>query len=256
MKGGGTELTQAGGAALAVPAARDEGAAILGLIDKGLERGFSVEALKELQSMYERASDRNAVRLLNEALAAFKCECPQIRKNREARNADQGGGKLLYTYADLTYIASVVDPILKRHGLTYRFTQGDAPQGMMKIVCTLSHIGGASIEASFTAPITRGTSIMSEPQKYGYNDTFAKRYALVNVLGLTNCDEDNDAAPGGGPAGAITEAQAADLGALLDEVGGDRAKFLAVYGVGKVEDLPASMYAAACRMLRAKGRGR
>ena len=85
---------------------------------------------------------------------------------------------------------------------------------------------------------------MSGAQKHGAALTYGKRQSLTSVLGLTTTDDDTDAAMAEvGGSDTITEAQAADLGALIEEVGADKARLLAWANVSSLEairerDLP------------------
>ena len=89
---------------------------------------------------------------------------------------------------------------------------------------------------------------MSASQNMGSAATVGRRQSLVSVLGLTDVDVDDDGADGE----TITESQAADLRALMEETKANEPRFLKLYGVEKLTDLPASMYAAAVGMLEEK----
>src|SRR5690606_5096862 len=146
-------------------------------------------------------------------------------------------------------------PILKRHGLSYSWDVVQGEQALI-VTCILRHVGGHEERASFPVPIDTSAR-MSAAQANGAALTYGRRQSLIAVLGLTTADDDVDGADVGAPSATITPQQAADLDALIDEVGVDRRKVLQWAGVGRLEELPAEKYGVVVRMLeRKRGGGR
>ena len=117
-----------------------------------------------------------------------------IKKTSEAEILDREGGlKYRYKYAELDEIARTVVPILHKFGLSYSWDSSLA-EGIMTVVCTLRHVNTYETTATFGCP-TESKAGMSEQQKSAGALTFARRQSLIQVLGLTTCDPDND---GGG----------------------------------------------------------
>lgn len=243
-EGQGTSIAtrEAGG----VPAPQEE---MSGLVRLAIEQNVSVDVLERLVALQERVSDRNARQAMSEAVASFQAECPSIKKGRTARIATKAGGSYSYTFASLDEIARAIRPLLHRHGLSYTWdstTDGKT----LSCTCILRHVEGGEDRATFTCP-TDTKAEMSGAQATAAALTYARRQALVQVLGLTVTDDDNDGAP---PVSAekITESQAADLAALANEVGADLPKFLKYMKVGALSEIPASEYARAVRALEKK----
>ena len=221
------------------------------LMELALEKG-AVDSLERLVALAERTDAKRAERELILAIAAFKAECPPIRRTKENKGVSREGTSQGSMYAPLDEIARTIDPILQKHGLSYTWDSEEIESGR-RITCTLSHIGGASKESKFTTVIPAGTRANNEAQRVGIAHAYGWRYTLVGVLGLTSCDKDTDGQGlKGDDSDAITADQAIVLSDLLTETKSDRVKFLAIYGVQSVEDLPASCYAPAKRMLEAK----
>ena len=65
-------------------------------------------------------------------------------------------------------------------------------EGFIKAFAKVTHIFGHSEVSSFEVPIDKG-GFMTSPQQFASALTFAKRYALCNVLGLSTSEEDTDA---------------------------------------------------------------
>ena len=113
------------------------------------------------------------------ALATFQQEVPVIHK------ATQGYG---YSYSDLPKIFSVINPLLKKHGLG--FTQLINDNGVNTI---LFHVeSGESIQS--TTPIPQNVQLkgMNDFQVLGSAITYIRRYALSSILGIVT-DKDTDA---------------------------------------------------------------
>ena len=88
------------------------------------------------------------------------------------------------TYASLDQILSAIKNPLKEAGLT--FTQ--IPMGENELQTTLFHVeSGESITGQFKL-----MPVKNDPQGQGSAITYARRYALVAMLGL-NTEEDDDA---------------------------------------------------------------
>ena len=116
---------------------------------------------------------------LFKALANFQQEVPVIHKGT------QGYG---YSFADLTAIFKVINPLLKKHGLGFTQLVGD---GAIKTI--VFHVeSGEQIETTTTIP--QGVSLkgMNDFQVLGSAITYIRRYALSSALGLVT-DSDPDA---------------------------------------------------------------
>lgn len=221
--------------------------AIQQMLTLAIEKGVPVETLEKLMALHERVSDRQAASEFAAAFASFQHACPLIYKASTANVATKAGSKFSYTYAPLDEIARTVGPLLHEHGLSYTW-DSDVKERMLCATCTLRHVNGHSVTASFTAP-TETSAGMSEQQKFAAALTFARRQSLVQVLGLTTTDEDTDARP----TEMITDEQAASLEALITEVGADRAKFLKYLDIDDLlGGLRAADYAGAVRALEQK----
>jgi len=120
---------------------------------------------------------------LFKALAAFQQECPVIKKETE------GYG---YNYADLPSIIEIINPLLKKNGLS--FTQPlEFTDGVRVIRTILIHLEtGQTLESTVDVPVV-SLGKMNDYQALGSGITYMRRYSLSSVLGIVG-DEDNDAA--------------------------------------------------------------
>lgn len=116
---------------------------------------------------------------LFKALANFQQEVPVIHR------ATQGYG---YTYSDLPKIFSVINPLLKKHGLG--FTQLINDNSVNTI---LYHVeSGEQIQSSTTIPQNVQLKGMNDFQVLGSAITYIRRYSLSSILGIVT-DKDTDA---------------------------------------------------------------
>lgn len=229
---------------------------VTALLRHAVDAGASVEALERLVALKERVDAEQARRAYFEALARAQEEMPEVPKSRTAQIATRSGASYSYRYAALEDITRTIRPVLRRHGLSYAWdvSQGE---GALVVTCVLRHVDGHEERASFPVPVDTSAR-MSDAQKNGAALTYGRRQSLIAVLGLTTADDDLDGVQHErqrGAAQTITESQAADLDALIEEVGADRAKFLAWAGVERLEEMSAERYRKAVQMLERRRQG-
>ncbi len=233
-----------------VPAESGE---ISGLMKLALEGNHPVEVLERLVALQERVTDRNARMAFIQALHAFQREVGPVPKTK-AIEVDQSGTKVVRSrYSPLNVIADHIREPLARNGFSYWWDSSIAGD-IVDIRCTLQHEDGHSQTSSFSFPVKDAAAPkMSGVQIAGSARTYGERYSLIEVCGLTTADPDTD---GAGEVEYITEGEAADLDALIQEVGADKKKFLKVYGVAHLEALPKNLLHPAIRTLEERrGRG-
>jgi len=112
-------------------------------------------------------------------LAAFQQEVPVIHKGT------QGYG---YSYANLSTIFEVINPLLKKHGLG--FTQLVGTNEIKTIIFDIA--SGECLETTTNIPDNVDLKGMNKFQVLGSAITYIRRYALSSALGLIT-DKDTDA---------------------------------------------------------------
>jgi len=217
-----------------------------GMLDRAVAGGASIETLERLMALYERwmASERR--RAFDAAIAAAKAEIPVIRKNRHVGfESKRTGSSTDYDFEDFAEIARTVDPILAKHGLSYRFRtamQGD----LLTVTCILSHVAGHSGENQLPAP--RDMSGNKNPiQALGSTQTYLQRYTLKAALGLAAAKDDD-----AGSASALSSISPEDVQLLREKMAAcemSEQRFCAAMKVASIEDLPASRFDEADRRL-------
>ena len=241
-------LVEDGRTSVLAPQVASGPAAVLALMAQAVERGMPVETMQSLQEMFHKEQDREAGREFADAMARFQETCPAIPKTAStSKVGEQSGAKFSFTYAPLDTIAATVGPHLHKHGLTYSWDTEAGDKGLT-CTCTLRHRNGHSVSARFACPTDSSLSVGSQ-QKFGAALTYARRYSLIQVLGLTTTGSDEEQAASSERIGPNQEAL---LDALIQEVGADRPRLLKWLGVKALSELPESDYERAVNALEDK----
>lgn len=212
------------------------------MLNKAVAQGADINVLEKLMGLQERWEANQARKAFNEAMSAAKTEIPAIVRNRSGNNSKK--------YADFAAIAAVVDPILAKHGLSYRFRS--VQDERINVTCVLSHKAGHSEETTLAGPAdTSGNK--NAVQAIGSTLMYLQRYSLVQALGLATSDDDDGRAGG---TNVITPEQAGDIHALIQETASDKVKFLDWLGVEAVEQIPATKLQVAVKALNDKRRAK
>ena len=208
------------------------------LLNQAVANG-NIELAEKLMGLQERWEKNQARKEFDAAIAAAKLELKPVIRNQKGHNSKK--------YADFAAIATAVDPIIGKHGLSYRFRsdQGDK----ISVTCILTHKDGHSEQTTLTGPADT-TGNKNAIQAIGSTLTYLQRYSLVQMLGLAAAEDDDGRGANAGE--AITEAQALELIDLCEAVGADRVKFLKYLKVETLADLPAKRFTDALQSLEAK----
>lgn len=222
------------------------------LVKAAIEKG-GVEAIERVVALYERTQERQAAREYHDALARFQSNMKPLVRTKVVNFATRSGQNTHYAYTPLEEIAGKISKPLMDEGLSYTW-DSSVEQDRITVVCKGHHIGGHTETAQFTCPIESNAG-MSAQQKVAAALTFGRRQSLVQLFGLTTCDQDTDCAePDDGE--MITTNQALDLEVLIKDTKSDKAKFLNFLRIDKLENLPASRFEEAVRALEQKARGK
>lgn len=208
------------------------------MLNQAVERGANIDVLEKLMALQERWESNQARKAFDEAVADAKAEIPPIIKNRDGHNT---------RYADFAAIARTVDPIISKHGLSYRFRTSQDDR--IHVTCVLSHRAGHSEETTLGGPAdTSGNK--NAIQAIGSTLTYLQRYSLLQALGIAVASDDDGAASGGSE--KITQEQVERLQTAIVEAGADIQRFLKYFKIEDISDLPASKLKGAYQMLEAK----
>lgn len=151
--------------------------------DKGKD---GVEVLERLMAIRLQLNQESSKQAYDEAFAAFQAECPPIQKKK-------AGYKGSYNYAPLEDIIPIVQPLLRKHGFSFSVdTPIENDDKGVTAIFELRHKAGHSEQKRFRVPLDTRATLMNAPQQFGAACSYAKRYVLVNALGILTADEDLD----------------------------------------------------------------
>lgn len=154
-------------------------------------------------------------------------------------------------FASLAAVRNAIMPVFAKHGLSVLQDLKNESGG---IACTtlILHASGQKLTLG---PLFM-PAMKPDAQGLGSAATYARRYALLSTAGVAGePDDDGNAAsatPSNGVAEYITDKQAADLKALIEEVGETEDRFIKWAKIQTLGKLPASAYQGAVKKLEAK----
>ncbi len=218
------------------------------LLTRAVDAGATVEVLAglmDLQERYERAQERReasqSLKDFDAAISAAKAEIPVIVKNAQGHN---------YKYADFAAIASVVDPILSKHGLQYRFRTQQVDKDIFVTCVLFGHGHKEETTLSGTADTTGQKNAI---QSLGSTLTYLQRYTLVQMLGLATAKDDDGRLSGKTiNTDAATDEQVMEIYKLLGKAEKDRVALCKHLGIDALENMTVATYEQAKAAIAAR----
>lgn len=222
------------------------------MIDRALASNAAPDTLERLLALQERWEANEARKAFDAAMAEAKAEIPTIIKNREVDFTSQKG-RTHYRHEDLAEIARTVDPILGRHGLSYRFRTTSEPNQPVIVTCIVSHRLGHSEQNTLMAG-RDDSGNKNSIQQVGSTITYLQRYTLKAALGLAASQDDDGASVGKSQdeIETISEDQAKVIRDLIEETNTDIVKFCTYLKVEAVPDITVAQFKRAVDMLEKK----
>lgn len=171
------------------------------LITKALETGAGIDTMERLVALAKDVREVQAKEAWYEAMAEFQRQCPMIKKTKEASIATRGGGGYKYRYAPLDEITSTIQPVMGPLGLSISWRTPRITTSEVAVTCRVSHTLGHHEESGETVmPIIQADATnptgANAMQRVGIATSYAKRYALLGIIGMAPEDDDDAAGPG------------------------------------------------------------
>lgn len=240
---------------LAIPNVPEAPTGMVAMMERlALNPDLPVEKLEKLLEMQLRVREIEAKQAYAAALARLQPKLPIIRERGGIKN---NSGAVQSKYALWEDVVGVVTPIISEEGFSLSFRTSSTDK-TVTVTGVLTHEMGHEEQTSLTLPMDTSGS-KNAVQSVGSSTSYGKRYTASALLNLRTGEKDDDGKSGGGAA-RITESQAADLEALMDELQVDKAAFLKyaaedkMIGANAIEDIPQSAYQLCVDKVRAKGR--
>lgn len=219
-------------------------------LNGAIARGADPDALEKMLDMQIRILDRQNEQAYNRAMRLAQQKMPAVVANADN---DQTRSK----YPKLERITQVCAPIYFKQGFNCSFDTGDdGPEGHIRVLCYVSHTAGHTRKYHVDIPIdTMGPK--GQPVKTATHGTIsAVTYGqsrlmrmIWNVRVIDDPEDDDGNAAGAKPVATITENQAADFRAMLEEVKVSEAEYLKRKKLSSLENMPAVMHSLAVHEL-------
>ena len=211
----------------------------------------NLEMVERLMDLQDRHEGKKAHKAFDAAMAAARAEMPVITKNRQVGYDNKGGGQTSYRHEDLGEIARAVDPVLAKHGLSYRWRTETPVNGPVIVTCIISHADGHSEENTLSAG-RDDSGKKNSIQSIGSTITYLQRYTLKAALGLAASADDDAKSSEDVSDDLISDEQVLQLRDLIEAVGADEKRFLQFGGLDRLEDMKAAHFKDAVAKLNAK----
>lgn len=224
------------------------------MIDRALASNATPDTLERLLALQERWEANEARKAFDNAMAAAKAEIPVIVKNRKVAYENRDGkSETSYRHEDLGEIARTVDPILAKHGLSYRYQTVSETNQPVSVTCIVAHRDGHSERNTLTAG-KDDSGKKNSIQAIGSTITYLQRYTLKAALGLAAAADDDGAKADQTveQIRTISPEQVKTILALLQETDSDIERFCHTGKIGAVPELLATDFDDAVRLLNQK----
>jgi len=164
------------------------------LIQTAVESGAGIETLERLVALARDVRAQQASEAWHHAMAEFQRTCQPIVKTRTAQIASKRtGSRYSYSYAPLGEIMQKILPVMGPLGLSVSFRVRHEAQQVIAVARVSHEMGHHEESGEVAMPVTQDDGTGANPaQRVGIASTYAKRYALLAIIGLT-AEDDTDA---------------------------------------------------------------
>ncbi len=220
-------------------------------VEMALQSG-DMEKLEKMLDLKERFDKEEARKSFTSAMAKFKSEGVEIKKDRVVTFENNDKSVTSYTHASLGNVVNMAVPALALHGLSHRWVVDQEINAPIKVTCVITHEGGHSESVTMQgAADTSGKK--NSIQQVASTVHYLQRYTFLSATGLAVEEMDNDGQTADVPlVELITESQIADLSSLIDECNITEAEFIKVAKHESLNQIPADRFNAAVGMLERK----
>ena len=207
---------------------------------------FDVEKLAKMMDLQERYEDRRAEIEFNKAFNRVQAKLPTV-----VENCDNSQTKS--KYANIKALSTAIKPVYTAEGFSTSFSEGKSElEGQIRINGVLRHTGGHKEPYSVELPRDdagmKGTVNKTPTHAASSTLTYGRRILTLMIFDVAPGDDTD----GNMPSIPITEEQAANIEALLDETGADKVRFLKYAGADSIEEIDEKYYSTCVKMLEKK----
>jgi hypothetical protein len=229
-----------------VAAPQSETAAFVSMIERAArDPSVNMDKLERLLAMKERGEARASEQAFAAAMSSAQAEMRPVA-------ADANNPQTHSKYASYMALDKAMRPIYARHGFALSFNTEAAGEGVLLVVCDVSHSGGHNRRYSVPMPAdgkgAKGGDVMTKTHAVGAAMTYGQRYLLKMIFNIA-VGEDND--QGADHYDRISQEQADNIREALEANGKNTASFLKWAKIPRVEDLRVDYYESAINAIKA-----
>lgn len=221
-------------------------------VEMALQSG-DMGQLEKMLALKERYDKEEARKAFTAALAGFKSEGVEIKKDRLVSFENNDKSMTTYTHASLGNIVKTAVPLMAKHGLSHRWDIEQLDGGAVSCKCILTHEGGHSEETKPIKASPDESGKKNNIQKIASTMTYLERYTFLEVTGLAVEEQDDDGVASGSPVVApevetISDDQIKTLDARITDNNLDEKLFTGwlakkcPYTTGKIDKLAVDNY--------------
>ncbi|OBY90479.1 hypothetical protein A6723_019405 [Pseudomonas sp. AU11447] len=235
-----------------------ESATILQVIQRAAaDPQCDIEKMERLLAMKERMDARAAEVEFNDALS-------RVQANMGRVAADATNNQTRSAYATYGKLDKALRPVYTAEGFSLSFGTEEAPEGMVGMICFVSHRSGHTRQYRAHVPSdgkgAKGGDVMTKTHAFGSGTSYGMRYLLKMIFNVAIGEEDDD----GNAAGSddlrnavlddlIAKVKAAKTGAELQGVWQSGLKVLqAAKDVAGADELRAAVTARKAELEKSK----
>jgi hypothetical protein len=215
---------------------QDDSANLLAVISRAAsDPTIDVAKMEHLFALHERMAGKQAETEFNGAMARVQSAMGRI-------SADATNPQTRSNYATYGKLDKALRPIYTKEGLSLSFDTEPAPDGLVGMLCYVSHTGGHTRTYKAQVPSdgkgAKGNDVMTKTHAFGSGTSYGMRYLLKMIFNVAIGEEDDD---GNGSdaldAKALGWIEVAQSITTYPEYQAEKTRVLAAYG-GKPGNMP------------------
>lgn len=218
------------------------------LVAMAMQKGYEPALIEKMMELERQNHQEQARRAYFEAMAAWKANAPEIKKDRAVGFDTKKGTKTSYRHASLFNVATSINKSMSPFGLHVSWKTVQDEKGIT-VTCSITHSMGHSESTSLTAgPDQSGNK--NSIQAVGSTVTYLERYTVLALTGLATQDQDDDAKESEQEE-FITEDQAREITSELKKLYKEEniPGFLEFFGATTVDTIPTKEYDAVMKAI-------
>jgi len=195
----------------------------------------------------------------DEAEAAFNTAMSACQEAMRPISADATNPQTRSKYASYGKLDRVLRPIYTRHGFSITFSDGETTKAEhVRVTALVRHAAGHKETHWKDMPAdgkgAKGGDVMTKTHAAGAAQQYGMRYLLKGIFNVAIGEDDTDGNVPGDGVETLVQEQIDNIVALMTEVGADKARFLHLWRVKELKDIPRVNYHTVIDLLEAKRR--